>query len=70
MADGNITKDVMYEAVAPDDFEAMLELDRSPHPIRDALTPPVALEHGTVAIPEAPGLGVAPDRAALAHWRV
>ncbi|HEX4181586.1 MAG TPA: ferritin-like domain-containing protein [Caulobacteraceae bacterium] len=24
----NITKDVMYEAVAPDDFEAMLELDR------------------------------------------
>jgi hypothetical protein len=28
MADGNITKDVMYDAVAPDDFEAMLELDR------------------------------------------
>jgi hypothetical protein len=28
MADGNITKDVMYGAVAPDDFEAMLALDR------------------------------------------
>jgi Long-chain fatty aldehyde decarbonylase len=28
MADGNITKDVMYEAVAPDDFESMLDLDR------------------------------------------
>jgi hypothetical protein len=28
MADGNITKDVTYEAVAPDDFEAMLNLDR------------------------------------------
>ena len=28
MADGNITKDVMYEAVAPTDFEAMLNLDR------------------------------------------
>jgi hypothetical protein len=28
MADGNITKDVMYDAVAPDDFEAMLDLDR------------------------------------------
>ena len=28
MADGNITKDVMYEAVAPDDFESMLNLDR------------------------------------------
>jgi hypothetical protein len=28
VADGNITKDVMYEAVAPDDFESMLDLDR------------------------------------------
>lgn len=28
MSDGNITKDAVYEAVAPDDFEAMLELDR------------------------------------------
>jgi len=28
MADGNITKDIMYGAVAPDDFESMLELDR------------------------------------------
>ena len=27
-ADGNITKDVLYEAVAPDDFESMLTLDR------------------------------------------
>ncbi len=28
MADGNITKDRMYDAVAPDDFESMLTLDR------------------------------------------
>jgi hypothetical protein len=28
VADGNITKDQMYGAVAPDDFEAMLQLDR------------------------------------------
>src|SRR6185312_14362455 len=28
MADGNITKDILYDAVAPDDFESMLELDR------------------------------------------
>src|ERR1041385_938808 len=28
MADGNITKDLVYEAVAPDDFESMIELDR------------------------------------------
>ena len=27
-ADGNITKDIIYDAVAPDDFECMLELDR------------------------------------------
>ena len=28
MAEGNITKDRLYDAVAPDDFESMLELDR------------------------------------------
>ena len=28
MTDGNITKDSMYDAVAPDDFESMIELDR------------------------------------------
>jgi hypothetical protein len=28
MADGNITKDQMYGAVRPDDFESMLQLDR------------------------------------------
>jgi hypothetical protein len=28
MTDKNITKDAMYDAVAPDDFESMLELDR------------------------------------------
>jgi hypothetical protein len=28
VADGNITKDAMYGAVAPDDFESMLQLDR------------------------------------------
>jgi hypothetical protein len=27
-ADGNITKDIIYDAVAPDDFEAHLDLDR------------------------------------------
>src|SRR3978361_1898610 len=27
-ADGNITKDLIYDAVAPDDFESMLTLDR------------------------------------------
>lgn len=50
--------------------QPMLELDRSPHPVRDALTPPVVLEDGAVTIPEGPGLGVAPDRAALARYAV
>ena len=27
-ADGNITKDILYDAVAPDDFESILDLDR------------------------------------------
>ena len=38
--DGNITKDAMYGAVAPDDFEAMLQLDRVmglPELIEDAI---------------------------------
>ncbi|MCU0984645.1 MAG: mandelate racemase/muconate lactonizing enzyme family protein [Acetobacteraceae bacterium] len=47
----------------------MLELDRSPHPVRDALTEPVRLANGMVTIPEVPGLGVVPDRAALARFR-
>jgi D-galactarolactone cycloisomerase len=47
----------------------VLELDRSPHPVRDALTEPVRLEGGIVAVPETPGLGVVPDRAALARFR-
>ena len=29
MTDHNITKHIMYDAVAPGDFESMLELDRS-----------------------------------------
>ena len=31
MTDKNITKDSMYDAVAPDDFESMLDLDRYNH---------------------------------------
>jgi D-galactarolactone cycloisomerase len=63
-------------AVIPDNppglfpVQPMLEMDRSPHPVRDALTPPVPLEGGAVTIPQAPGLGVAPDRDALAYFRV
>jgi len=62
-------------AVIPDNppglfpLQPMLECDRSPHPVRDALSPPVTLANGMVTIPEAPGLGVAPDPSALARFR-
>jgi D-galactarolactone cycloisomerase len=48
----------------------LLELDRSPHPVRDEVTamPPLSRE-GRMRVPEAPGLGVQVDRAALARFR-
>lgn len=48
----------------------LLELDRSPHPVRDALLQqPIAAVQGRVAVPTGPGLGIAVDRAALARFR-
>lgn len=48
----------------------LLELDRSPHPVRDALlVEPIPLRQGRVAVPEKPGLGIAIDREALAFFR-
>lgn len=49
---------------------ALLELDRSPHPVRDALTAPAALTGGVVRVPEGPGLGVEVDRAVLRRFAV
>ena len=49
-------------------FEPMLELDRTEHPVRDALTAPPRLAAGIVDIPTAPGLGIEIDRGALAHF--
>ncbi len=47
----------------------LLELDRSPHPVRDALTAPSVLSaEGRVAVPEGPGLGITVDRDALRHF--
>jgi D-galactarolactone cycloisomerase len=47
----------------------LLELDRSPHPVRDEVTsmPKVSAE-GRLRVPEVPGLGVTVDRAALARF--
>ena len=44
VADGNITKDSMYDAVAPDDFESMLNLDRY-HARTDAFDKIISATH-------------------------
>lgn len=50
-------------------IEPLLEFDRSEHPIRMAvLREPIEQQGGWVAIPEGPGLGIAIDRAAVAHF--
>ncbi|NKC29903.1 mandelate racemase/muconate lactonizing enzyme family protein [Falsiroseomonas selenitidurans] len=47
----------------------LLELDRSPHPVRDALLQvPIGFTGGVVRVPDGPGLGIAVDRAALARF--
>lgn len=64
-------------AVLPDNppglhpIEPWLELDQSEHPIRMAvLKEPIERKDGFVAVPEAPGIGVEIDRAALERYRV
>ena len=50
-------------------IEPLLEFDRSEHPIRMAvLREPIEQRGGWVAIPDAPGLGIEIDRAALARF--
>lgn len=47
----------------------LLELDRSPHPVRDALLEqPIAAVGGRVRVPEGPGLGIRVNRDALRHF--
>ena len=51
-------------------LEPLLELDRTEHPIRQAiLREPVEHERGWVAVPTGPGLGVEVDLEALARFR-
>jgi D-galactarolactone cycloisomerase len=51
--------------------EPVLELDRTPNPLRDELSAHrFELVGGAVAVPTGPGLGVEPDSAALARFRV
>lgn len=49
----------------------LLEMDRSEHPIRDAvLAAPITHDRGIVRVPDGPGLGIEIDRAALKRFRV
>jgi D-galactarolactone cycloisomerase len=51
-------------------LEPLLEFDRSEHPIRMAvLQSPIVQQDGWVDIPQAPGLGIEIDRAALDRFR-
>ena len=51
--------------------EPVLELDRTPNPLRDELSSHrFELVDGAVAVPSGPGLGVEPDSAALARFEV
>ena len=49
-----------------EDGGAILELDRTPNPLRDELFEvPVTIDNATVRVPTAPGLGVVVDRSAI-----
>jgi D-galactarolactone cycloisomerase len=53
----------------PDPIDPILEFDRTPNPFRQAiLATPIEHVDGRVAIPDAPGLGIEIDRAALAQY--
>ena len=54
-----------------EDDGAILELDRTPNPLRDELfETPVIIDNATVQVPTAPGLGVTVDRSALQSFQV
>ena len=54
-----------------EDGGSILELDRTPNPLRDELFEiPVDIDRATVHVPATPGLGVVVDRAALESFQV
>lgn len=51
--------------------DGLLEVDINPNPLREALAQPFpTFRDGRMTLAEVPGLGVAPDLAATADWRV
>ena len=54
-----------------EDYGAILELDRTPNPLRDELfETPVEIDRATARVPTGPGLGVVVNRAALQSFLV
>ena len=50
--------------------DGLLEVDANPNPLRELTCGPVArVQAGTVTLADAPGLGAAPDLAALRRWQ-
>ena len=51
--------------------DGLLEIDVNPNPLREAILPAwPRVKHGRLRLPQAPGLGVEPDRAELAAYQV
>src|SRR5690606_2888639 len=48
----------------------LVEVDANPNPLRERVCPRDGLEDGWLRLPDTPGLGVEPDLAALARYRV
>jgi D-galactarolactone cycloisomerase len=54
-----------------DPIPPLLEMDRSEHPLRDAvLAEPITHVRGVVRVPDVPGLGIEIDREALRRFRI
>jgi L-alanine-DL-glutamate epimerase-like enolase superfamily enzyme len=50
--------------------DGLLEVDVNDNPLREALLPKLEISAGRLALPPGPGLGVEPDLAALAPFRL
>lgn len=54
-----------------ENMSAMLEVDRTPNPMRDEMySKAIIIENGVAKVPTTPGLGVEPDRALMKNYTV
>jgi L-alanine-DL-glutamate epimerase-like enolase superfamily enzyme len=59
----------MHALAASGSVNGYAEVDANPNPLRETVFP-LAIEDGWVTLSDAPGLGVEPDLARLAHFVV